>query len=175
VDQSSCHVWRHHEHCHQRQSHRRVWQHGSDSVQFAPLLETTARGFQIEHVVADKAYSSRANLADVIQLGGTPFIPFRLNGRAKSREATLWDQMYHLHHLHRETFLQHYHKRSLVESTFSMMKAKFGASLRSKGDTAQMNEALCKVLCHNICVLIQSMYELGVSVEFGDDGMSSHA
>lgn len=41
-----------------------------------------------------------------------------------------------------------------------------GASLRSKGDTAQMNEVLCKVLCHNICVVIQSTYELGVPVDF---------
>jgi len=47
------------------------------------------------------------------------------------------------------------------------MKAKFGASLRSKGDTAQMNEVLCKVLCHNICVVIQSMYELGIEADFG--------
>jgi hypothetical protein len=42
------------------------------------------------------------------------------------------------------------------------MKAKFGTSMRSKTETAQMNELLCKVLCHNICVLIQSMYELGI-------------
>jgi hypothetical protein len=32
---------------------------------------------------------------------------------------------------------------------------------RSRSDTAQVNELLCKVLCHNRCVLIQSMYELG--------------
>jgi len=140
--------------------------YGSDSVQFAPLLEMTARGFQIEHVVADKAYSSRANLGAVAQLGGMPYIPFRLNARARSREATLWDQLYHFYHLHRETFLQHYHQRSLVESTFSMMKAKFGDALRSKTDTALVNELLCKVLCHNICVLIQSMYELGVPICF---------
>ena len=49
-----------------------------------------------------------------------------------------------------------------VESTFSMIKAKFGDSLRSKTDTAMVNEALCKVLCHNICCLIQSPYELGI-------------
>jgi hypothetical protein len=28
--------------------------------------------------------------------------------------------------------------------------------LRSKTKTAQINEALCKVLCHNICCLIWS-------------------
>ena len=43
-----------------------------------------------------------------------------------------------------------------------MLKAKFGDALCSKSDTAQVNELLCKVLAHNICCLIQSMYELGV-------------
>jgi hypothetical protein len=37
--------------------------------------------------------------------------------------------------------------------------------VRSKGDTAHMNEMLCKMLCHNICVPIQSMYELGIDSE----------
>ncbi len=62
--------------------------------------------------------------------------------------------------------MQQYHKRSNVESTFSMIKAKFGDSLRSKTETAQVNEALCKILCHNICCLIQSMFELDIKPEF---------
>ena len=62
--------------------------------------------------------------------------------------------------------MRHYHKRSNVESTFSMIKAKFGDSLRSKTERAQINEAICKVLCHNICCLIQSMYELGLKPKF---------
>ena len=67
----------------------------------------------------------------------------------------------------REEFLAHYHKRSNVETTFSMIKAKFGERLRCKTTTAQINEALCKVLCHNLCCVIQSMYELGVDPTFG--------
>ena len=47
-----------------------------------------------------------------------------------------------------------------------MVKAKFGDSLRSKTDIAMVNEALCKILCHNICCLIQSMYELGIEATF---------
>ena len=47
-----------------------------------------------------------------------------------------------------------------------MVKAKFGDSLRSKTDTAMANEALAKVLCHNLCCLIQSMYELGINPVF---------
>jgi transposase len=62
--------------------------------------------------------------------------------------------------------MQNYHKRSNVESTFHMIKSKFGNTLRSKTRTAQINEALCKVLCHNIVVLIQSMFELGLKPKF---------
>ena len=47
-----------------------------------------------------------------------------------------------------------------------MIKTKFGDSLRSKSQTAQINELLCKILCHNICVVIQEINELGVKAEF---------
>lgn len=49
-----------------------------------------------------------------------------------------------------------------------MMKRKFGDSLRSKTDTAMTNETLCKVLCHNLVVLIHAMYELGIDPMFWD-------
>ena len=31
---------------------------------------------------------------------------------------------------------------------------------------AMVNEVLCKIICHNICVLIQETHELGIEVEF---------
>ncbi len=68
--------------------------------------------------------------------------------------------------MHQEDFTQAYHKRSNVETTFMMIKAKFGDSVRSRLERAQVNEVLCKVLCHNICCLIQSMYELNLKPKF---------
>ncbi len=64
-------------------------------------------------------------------------------------------------------FGPHYHKRSSVESAFSMIKAKFGSAVRSKSDQGQVNEVLAKVLWHNICALIQAMHELGIEPGFG--------
>ena len=75
--------------------------------------------------------------------------------------------MYHYYSLNRADFLTHYHKRSNSETTFSMIKAKFGDAVRSKSETAQINEVLCKVLCHNICVLISSFFELGIEPNLG--------
>jgi hypothetical protein len=59
-----------------------------------------------------------------------------------------------------------YHQRSNIESTFSMVKAKFGDSVRSKTDTAMGNEVLAIIVCHNVCCLISAMYELGITPEF---------
>ncbi len=53
-----------------------------------------------------------------------------------------------------------------METVFHMIKAKFGDKMRAKTDTAQINEALMKVLCHNICVLIRAMYALGITPVF---------
>ena len=47
-----------------------------------------------------------------------------------------------------------------------MMKRKFGDGLRSKTDTAMVNETLSKVLCHNLVVLIHEMCELHIDTVF---------
>jgi transposase len=142
----------------------------ADTVQLIPLLKKTAETFPINEVSADKAYSSRRNLHAIQAAGGTAYIPFKGNARGMGSPTTgydsLWHRMWHFYNFNREAFLEHYHKRSNVESAFSMIKAKFGGSVRAKTPTAQVNEVLCKVLCHNICVLIQSIYELGIEPTF---------
>jgi len=74
--------------------------------------------------------------------------------------------MFHYFQFKRDDFLDHYHKRSNGESTVHMIKSKFGDRVRSKTWIAQVNEMLCKVICHNICVVIQEMYELGINPDF---------
>ena len=139
--------------------------YAGDSPQFIPLVNTTAqRGFKIGDVTADAAYSSYDNMERVGQLGGTPYIAYRAN--ASGQHGGLYGKMFHFYNLHRDDFLKHYHQRSNVETTFSMVKAKFGDHLRSKTDTGMVNEALAKVLCHNIAVLIQSHNELGIVADF---------
>ena len=47
-----------------------------------------------------------------------------------------------------------------------MVKRVFGDSVRSKTPTAQVNEVLLKILCHNVRVLIHEMHELGIEPRF---------
>ena len=54
-----------------------------------------------------------------------------------------------------------------METTFSMVKGKFGDSVRAKSESGQINEILLKFLCHNLCVINQEMHELGVTSSFG--------
>ena len=74
--------------------------------------------------------------------------------------------MFHYFAFNREEFLARYHLRSNVESTFSAIKAKFGAHVMSKGQIAQENEVYAKVLAFNITILIHSMFELGIEQPF---------
>ncbi len=145
--------------------------YANDSPQFPALVEATAKNFYMSEVSADKAYLSQTNLQVVRDNNATPYIPFKANSvdqyrRNKKWHSPLWKQMFHFYSFNQEKFMQSYHKRSNVETTFMMIKAKFGDALRSKTKTAQINEALCKVLCHNICCLIQSMFELQLKPKF---------
>ena len=138
----------------------------NDSPFYKPLLASTAKaGFNMQEVSADKGYISMKNLQATVDHGAVPFIPFKSNTQP-DRGTDIWSKMFHFYNYKREEFLAHYHKRSNVESVFQMIKSKFGEKLRSKNETAQINEALTKVLCHNLCVVIQSMYELNVTPEF---------
>ena len=94
-----------------------------------------------------------------------PFIAFK--GSATGGTGGLFRKMFHYFMFERDEFLAHYHRRSNVESTVSMIKAKFGDAVRSKTEAAAKNEVLCKVLRHNICCLISAMYELGIEPVLG--------
>ncbi len=143
-----------------------------DSTKFTSLVANTHNsGFRIEEVSADKAYSSKDNLAFVNAIDGVAFIPFKSNavGNSYNRNNRIWRKMYDYFTFNREEFLEHYHKRSNVESTFNMLKTRFNDYIRSKNQTAQINELLLKVLCHNICVLVSEMFELNIPIDFSKD------
>ncbi len=135
-----------------------------DSPYLPQLVKSTAVRFAVNEVSADKGYLGKGNLAAIAAVGATPYIPFKSNTTGEGPE--LWRRLYHYFMFNRDDFLAHYHKRSNVETAFAMIKGKFGDAVRSKGETAQVNEVLCKVLAHNLCVLVQAIYELGIEPAF---------
>jgi len=135
-----------------------------DSPMLPGLLDNTAERFNMAEVSPDKAYLSDANLRDIESHGAHPYIPFKSNTAGKG--SPMWGRLHAYSILNEESFNAHYHRRSNVETTFSMVKGKFGDSVRSKSETGQINEILLKILSHNVCVLIQEMHELGITPTF---------
>ena len=141
-----------------------------DSPVLPRLLDRTAERFTMAEVSADKAYLSDANLRHIEQHGACPYIPFKSN--TTGRGSAMWKRLHAYFTLNETAWKDHYHKRSNVETTFSMVKGKFGDSVRSKSEAGQVNEILLKFLCHNICVLVQEMHEMGVTPSFEPEGRS---
>lgn len=133
----------------------------ANDAPFLPtLVQSTAEHFKVGEVSADKAYGGRKNVEAIEAAGGKPFIAVKSN--ATGEVGGGWEKMVKYFKYRQDEFLEHYHKRSNVESTFSMIKRKFSDALRSKTDVAMVNETLCKLLCHNLVVLIHEMHELGI-------------
>lgn len=137
----------------------------NDSPELKELVNKTSENFSMEEVSCDKAYLGRDNLEHIEEKGAVPYIPFKKNSQP-NKHGNTWKRMYHYFMLNNEVFMNNYHKRSNAETTVFMMKSKFGDSVKSKSWTAQINEVLCKVICHNICVVIQEMFELGIEADF---------
>jgi transposase len=145
----------------------------ADCPFFRPLLEqTVANGFGVRTVCADKGYLSRENLELAEKHNAAVFIPFKVNSVA-GEPGTVWERMFHYFQYHRSEFLAKYHARSNVESTFSMVKAKFRDHVRGKTDTAMKNEVLLKLLCHNVVVVHQAITELGITAEFWQESRAT--
>ena len=141
-------------------------EHANDTLFLSPLTERTAEiGFSISEMSADAAYPSQQNFEAVNSAGGKFFPAFRSN--TTGAVGGLFQKAYHSFCLNKEEYLSHYHKRSNVESTVSMIKRKFGDSVKAKNELAQKNEVYAKFVCHNLCVLIQEMYVQGIDPTFG--------
>ena len=93
--------------------------------------------------------------------GAVPYVPFKSNTVVPaSDDKSAWALMYHYTQGHRQEFLDYYHAgaRSNVEPAFSMIKSKFGNSLLCKSTEGQVNEAICKVLCHNLVEVARALH-----------------
>lgn len=138
----------------------------NDSPSLPRLVEETAKTFEVGEVSGDKAYSSKLNLQAIENVGAVPSIPFKKNVSGKRSSCAIWKKMYHYFLYKYDEFLEHYPKRSNVETVFHSVKTKFKNSLKSKGKTAQVNELLLKLFCYNITVVIQEISTLGISGNF---------
>jgi len=140
--------------------------YAADSPQVSSLLKQAGRIYSPKRVSADKAYSSRKNLAEIHSYGAIPFIPFKLLASPRPMGDWIWRKMFDLYWHHPAQFKLRYHQRSNVEANFQMLKTKFGTHVRSRQIVPQTNELLARCLAHNLCVLVQEAAELEIDLDF---------
>lgn len=139
----------------------------SDVRQAPRLLNRLGNNFNAKEVSGDKAYSSKMVFRIIESIGALPYIPFKNNAREPDENSpVIWNKMFLKFRDNKEKWKESYHKRSNVESTFAMIKLRFGEFLKCKKYTAQRNELMVKFICHNVCCLIEEMYEHNIKIDF---------
>jgi transposase len=140
-----------------------------ESPYFKPLLDDTAKIFNIKEISADAGYLSKDNVQAVSDIGAVPFIMGKKNVNVPMRgPMSAWGAMLRLWKKHQMYFAEHYHRRSNVESTFGALKRKFGDFCRCKKPESQEAEILCKVVCFNAVVLSEALLSFDLKPEFMD-------
>ncbi len=146
-----------------------IMKDGGDSPMLPELVQTAAKTFNVKEVSADKAYPSYENFDAVDAIGAKLFAAFKEGTTAA--KGGVFEKMFHYFSLNKEEYLAHYHRRSMVESTFSSVKRVLGDSVRAKSELAMKNEVLAKFVCHNIRCVVSAIYERGIDPTFlGLDG-----
>jgi len=137
----------------------------SDVSKAPKIIEDVGANFKMKEFSADKAYSAKRIYEILEQFDTMPFIPYKNNVKRVDGPKT-WIRMFSFFKNNNELFMKHYHKRSNVETVFSMVKMRLGEFLKCKTFESQRSELMMKFICHNICCLVQEMFERGVKIDF---------
>ena len=134
-----------------------------ESPEFTRLLRHLPA---VGKVMADKAFSSRKNCQLVADKQGTPYLCFRENATAKPRGFPAWKMSLRAYRGGRETWLDEYHRRELVEAVFASIKQRWQESIASRKYHHRFRELALKVLVYNTKQLLcyQRAQELGVDL-----------
>ena len=149
----------------QHRDRRRNQGQGRERYQVAP----GACGCDCQELHAQRSLSRQGlrqpeNYKAIQRHGATPYIAFK--SIHTGRGGGLWARMFHITSSTATNLRATTTSAATSKSTFSMIKAKFRDHVRSKTDVAMVNEVLCKIICHNICCLIQESHELGIDTTF---------
>ena len=136
-----------------------------DSPMLLDMVDETARNFKLEEWSCDKAYLAKTNLEKIWEKGCLPLIPFKKGTRPR-RGGLIWAEMYRFFHQNNELFMKKYHLRSNAESGMFMIKQRFGDLTHIRGEVGAKNDVLCKILCHNLCILVQELFNLNLDFSF---------
>ena len=115
----------------------------NDNVEFIPVLQKSKIAPVV--VVADKGYDSEKNHKYVNSLNAVSMIPVKRNVRRGKYRMKM-----------KKKFSERiYHKRSVTETVFSVMKRKFGSDVYAKSDEMRIIEVYWINFTYNLHRLVQ--------------------
>lgn len=115
----------------------------NDIIDFDELVTKASKSVDMKYLVADKGYDSEASHVLVSGLGAKAIIPVRnierrrIIGRHRRRCAEEFDE-------------QTYHRRSLNETVFSVVKKIMGSWLQSRSLVLQTKEVCLRYVMYNL-------------------------
>jgi len=121
----------------------------ADSPVFTELLEETVSHGHLGYVCADSAYASRANAQLTEDLGGTPIIRPKANHTPKPAGSPAWKRMVSYAISRPKSFGRRYHRRWMCETVNSVIKRKWGETLKNRTLPSQARELGFRILLHN--------------------------
>jgi len=126
-----------------------------DSREFSRLIKRLP---DVDKVLGDKAYCSRANCQLVADKHGIPYLSFRENAASRPRRSLAWVISFRAWKRDPDGWLVIYHLRSIVESVFSSMKRRWGSFLQSRKRWMQKRELALKVFAYNVKQVLMVRY-----------------
>ncbi len=135
-----------------------------ESVYFPSLVTAAARRSRLLRVSADPNFCNVENVKVVVELGGMPYLLF--DSRNTGYSGGLFERWFNYYRFSRDEFMRYYRKQTKAETVVYMIKNNFLHRVVSRTETAITNEILCKVICHNLWVLIREHHKLGLDPVF---------
>ena len=115
-----------------------------ENTWFRPLVSRASRLVDIDYVLGDMAYDCEANHQFVhYTIGARCIVPVRNRERKRVHG-------FHRKRLYRQFPEQLYHRRSLIETVFSVIKRRFGSFLQSRSLAQQNREVGLLCVVYNV-------------------------
>ena len=127
---------------------------------FKEILSETIKIFNIKYCLGDAGYVSKENYILCEDNNIKAFLNFKKNYKSSGGKSNLWKQQIDLWKNNKDVWHESYRFRVLVESTFSVIKKKFGNYLRSRNQESMDVEMLLKCLCYNLCIISKDFGQL---------------
>ncbi|PWB51732.1 MAG: hypothetical protein C3F06_09985 [Candidatus Methanoperedenaceae archaeon] len=122
-----------------------------ETTMFPDVYYQTLQNYpNLENALGDGIYSARWITDIVSKSNVTPYFLPKSNVTFQSKGYAGWYDMLFSLWNDSQMWLEHYHMRSISETVNSMVKCRFGATLRKRLDPRKATETKLKLVAHNI-------------------------